>query len=134
MVATAFLGLAVAYKQTPRATAIISQAVTPLHGALDIISSIPGAAPLRGLPRAMCYRPVNTGLIKFRSPSVRHTPLQIALCRIFKDAQLNRILSQLCRSWRWATGIPPCSARGIWYRPVEKTRNCSGRAPNKGRG
>ena len=35
----------------------------PFHGALDIISSIPGAAPLRGLPRAMCCRPVNTGLL-----------------------------------------------------------------------
>ena len=61
--ATAFRGLALAYKQTLRATAIISQAVTPFHGALDIISSIPGAAPLRGLPRAMCCRPVNTGLL-----------------------------------------------------------------------
>ncbi len=61
--ATAFRGLTVAYKLNPKAAAIISQAVTPFHGALDNICSIPGAAPLRGLPRAMCCRPVNTGLL-----------------------------------------------------------------------
>ena len=32
----------------PKATAIISQAVTPFHVALNIFCSIPGASPLRG--------------------------------------------------------------------------------------
>ena len=47
----------------PKATALISQAVTPFHGALNIFCSIPGAAPLRGLPRAMRYRPHKCGLL-----------------------------------------------------------------------
>ena len=71
--ATAFRGLAVAYKQTPKANAIISQAVTPFHGALNIFFSIPGASPLRGFTPRYMLSPRLHGAFEFRSPSVRRT-------------------------------------------------------------
>ena len=60
--ATAFRGLAVAYKQTPKANAIISQAVTPFHGALNIfLLNTRGFAAARLHPALYAVAPFTRG-------------------------------------------------------------------------
>ena len=61
--ATAFLSQMVAEYGGAKPPLLSARLSPRYHGALNIFYTIPGAAPLCGLPRAMCCRPVYTGLL-----------------------------------------------------------------------